>query len=236
MSTDIDPRISPSLHPHNVQEVEGFDEETRLVLGQTETAFSTAYEGLRDVYAAREKVDRNAAMTPEARLIQLDDFAGKHLARITKTFDGELTRLTKAIEHVEGELSQPVTARASHPLASEIRAYAKSLGNKVHPFIRDAIAKGDHDTVQSVLGGPAYLSGLTPEFQKLYLTEYHSKNSPHLANRLKALRGAKELVEQRAPLVFAQMEKATGGSAMKAKKLREANSEAEKALILRDVV
>lgn len=235
MSTDIDPRITPALHPHNVTQIEGYDEETRMVLGQTETAFSTAYEGLRDVYAAREKVDRNAAMTPEARLIQLDDFAGKHLARITKTFDAEVTRLNKAIESLEGDLSQPVTARASHPVSSEVRAYAKSLGNKVHPFIREAIAKGDHETVTAVLGAPSYLSGLTPAFQKLYLTEYHSKNSPHLARRLKAMQGARDLVTERGGLVFTAMEKATGGSSAKAKKLREANSEAEKALILRDI-
>lgn len=88
MSTDIDPRITPALHPINVREIEGNDsDETAAVLAPTETAFSTAYEALRSVYVSREKVEKNLAWTPEARLLQLDGFARKHLDRVTRFFD-----------------------------------------------------------------------------------------------------------------------------------------------------
>ena len=80
-----------------------------------------------------------------------------------------------------------------------------------------------------------FLSGLTPEFQKIYLRLYHEKNSPEKAKRLKVMQGAKTLIEERAGLVFKELEKAVGAPPHKAKALREAKTAAEKAFVLKDV-
>lgn len=230
---EIDTRVTPALHPDNVKEVEGYNDETAPVLAPTETAFSTAYEGIRAVYDARAAADKNPAWTEEAKIIQVDSFAKKHLDKITRTFDSTRTNLEKGIASIEAELSQPVEARASHPVASEIRAYAKSLGTaKLQSFLQTAIAQGDHVTVTAVLGAPAYLSGMDANMQKVLLRFYHEQNNPALTRRLKAMQGAKALIEQNAGKVFVELEKAVGGTSTKANKLREAQAAAEKALTM----
>lgn len=235
MSTDIDHRITPALHAENVKQIDGYDEDTAAVLAPTETAFSTAYEGIRAVWDARAVADKNPGWTEEQKLLQVDNFARKHLDKITRTFDTTRANLEKGIAHLEQELSQPVTTRAAHPVASEIRTYVRGLGTaKLHSFIQSAIDNGDHDTVTAVLGAPAYLSGLTPEFQQTYLRFYHERNNPAAAKRLKAMQGAKALIEERAGLVFKAMEAAVGGTSTKANKVREAQTAAEKALSFKD--
>lgn len=235
MADDIDTRITPALHPQNVKEVDGWDAETAPILAPTETAFSTAYEGIRAVHDARALADKNPAWTDEAKIIQVDAFARKHLDKITRTFDSTRANLEKSITHIEQELSQPVTSRAAAPIAAEIRSYVRGLDTaKLHSFIQNAMDNGDHETVTSLLGAPPYLSGLTPEFQRTYLRFYHERNQPHLAKRLKAMQGAKALIEKNAPLVFTAMEAAVGGSSAKANKLREANTAAERALAMKD--
>lgn len=235
MSTDIDHRITPALHPRNVQEVEGYDEDTAAILAPTETAFSTAYEGIRAVYGAREAADKNAAWTEEAKIIQVDEFARKHLARITRAFDTSRANLVKGIASIEAELSQPLESKAAASISAEIRAHAKALpmGDR-HAFVGRAIQAGDHVTVSALLGAPSYLSGLEAQFQSIYTRQWHERANPEATKRLKAMQSAKAMIEERAGLIFAQLEKAVGGTSAKAKKLREAQTAAEKAFILRD--
>lgn len=237
MSTEIDPRITPALHPTNVTQIEGYDEDTKAVLGPTETAFSAAYEGLRAIYATRAKVEKNPAWTEAHRLIQLDEFGRKHLEKITRAFDTTRANLVKGIEHLEQELSAPVTARADRPgISQEIRSHVKALstGNRM-AFVRKAIEDGDEATANAVLGAPAYLSGLDAGMSATLLRFWHEKQNPAAAKRLKVMQGARDLIERNAPLVFTQVEKAVGAPGHKVKKLREAHSEAEKALIMRDL-
>lgn len=87
MPTEIDARITPTLHPDNVASIDGFDEQTAPYLAPTMTAFSTAYEGIRSVHEAREKAKTNPTWNEAHQIIHTDDFAQKHLARITKSFD-----------------------------------------------------------------------------------------------------------------------------------------------------
>ncbi|MBS1832579.1 MAG: hypothetical protein JST65_07700 [Acidobacteria bacterium] len=237
MSTEIDPRITPALHPLNVREVEGYDDETAPVLAPTETAFDAAYRSIGEVYAAKDKVERNLAWTPEARLIQLDDFARKHLDRVTRTFDTTRANLEKGIAALEADLTQPVVARAAASISAEVRAHVKALPTgKRMETIRKAIEDGDTDVATAVLGAPAMLSGLDANMQKILLRLYHERTNPSTAKRLKVMQGAKDLIERNAPLIFGQFEKAVGAPGHKVKKLREAKSEAEAALILRDLI
>jgi|APCry4251928382_1046606.scaffolds.fasta_scaffold25237_4 hypothetical protein len=230
MSDEIDIRISPSLHPKVVEELEDF-EEMKDVLGATQTAFSTAYEGLRAVHNTREVVGKNPGWTAEQKLLQVDNFAKKHLDKITRTFDATRNNLERSITYLDGELSQPVQARAASTIANQIRDYARQLpSEKLHKFVADAIDSGDHDTVTAILGAPPYLSGLTADFQKTYLRLYHERSNPATAKRLKAMRAAKELIETRAGRVFIEMERAIGGQSSKANMVRKAQEAAEKAL------
>jgi hypothetical protein len=237
MSTEIDPRITPALHPLNVREVEGYDDETAQVLGPTETAFGAAYEALRAVYGAREKAERNSAWTEANRLIQVDNFARKHLERVTTAFDTTRANLERGIAALEADLSRPVTAKAAESISAEVRAHIKGLpsGQRMN-VIQKAIEDGDSEVSTAVLGAPAMLSGLETGMQSVLLRAYHERTNPATAKRLRAMQGARDLIERNAPLVFGQFEKAVGAPPHKIRKLREANSEAEAALIVRDLI
>jgi hypothetical protein len=211
MADNIYTMITPALHPDNVKEIDGYGDDTAMVLGPTVTAFSEAYEGIHAVHVAREKAKTNPTWNEAQQIIHTDDLAQRHLARITKGFDSVRGNLERGIASIEQELSQPVTSRAGQGLASEIRAHVRGLPTaKLHDFLQRAMDGGDHDTVTAVLGAPAYLSGLTPEFQKTYLRFYHEQTSPDKAKRLKAMIGARTMIEERAGLVFKELEKAVG--------------------------
>ncbi|MEZ0002919.1 hypothetical protein [Sinorhizobium fredii] len=232
---EIDHRVSASLHPDNVKQINGYDDETAPVLAPTMTAFSEAYEGIRAVHNAREKAKTNPTWNEAQQIIATDDFAQKQFARIAKVMDSTRVNLEKGIEHLEKELSQPLESKAAQGIASEIRAHVKGLSmDKRHALIRGAIEQGDHMTVSAVLGTVPYLSGLDAQFQAIYTRQWNEKASPATAKRLRAMVGARELIEQRAGLVFGELEKAVGAPPHKAKALREAKTAAEKAFILKD--
>ena len=229
MSTKVNTAITPSLHPDVVKSIDGYDEDTAAVLGPTGTAFSTAYNALGDLQAARKDGEKNQAWTPEILTIKLDDLASKKMNHITRTFDAEIERLNKGIHFLETELSQPVESQAVGSMAAEIRAYAKSLQTgELMTFIQQAIEDGDTLTVSSVLGGPAYLSGLDPKLSAVLLRQYHAKHNPEKAKRLKVMQGARDLIYANAGKVFPAMVKIVGAHPDKAKKLRDANTAAEK--------
>lgn len=233
--TEIDIRITPALHPDNVKEIEGYNDETALVLGPAVTAFSEAYEGIRSVLNAREKAKSNPTWNEAQQIIATDDLAQMQFARIAKGFDSVRVSLEKGIAHIEGELSAPVTSRAAASISAEIRAHVKGLKlGERQSFIQQAVADGDDTSATAILGAPAYLSGFDANMQKVLLRLYHERNSPQLARRLKVMQGAKALIEERAGLVFGQLEKAVGAPPHKARALRDAKSAAERAFVMSD--
>lgn len=230
MSDNVDTRITPALHPDNVKQIEGYDEDTAIVLAPTLTAFSEAYVAIQSVYDARAVAEKNPAWTDEQRLMQLDGYASKKLAHITRTFDTTRANLAKGISFLEVELAAPLEAKGAQSVSAEIRAHIKSLpSEKRHSFIQERIDAGDEMSVSAALGAPAYLSGLDDKFQQVYTRFWNEKVSPDMSKRLKVMMAAKEMIEQRAGLVFPALEKAVGGSSAMAKKIREANAAAEKA-------
>ncbi|WP_166042135.1 hypothetical protein [Sphingosinicella sp. YJ22] len=213
MNTDnIDVRVTPALHPENIKQLDGWDEEVAPILSQTETAFSTAYEGLKAIHDAKAAAAKNPTLNDAARLIQVDDFAQKKLGAITRAFDAELSRLNKAVTSLEQELSQPVESKAAAgSIPAEVRAHLKQLptGERMSA-IRDAITSGDVVVATAALGAPAMLSGLDPKMQALLLREYHVKQNPTAAKRLKVMQGAKELIAQRGGLAMSVAMDAVG--------------------------
>jgi len=236
MTDNVDARITPSLHPDNVLTIDGYDEQTAPYLAPTMTAFSSAYEGIRAVNEAREKAKTNPTWNEAMQIIHTDDFAQKHLARITKSFDVTRSNLEKGIAMLEQQLTTPIESKAAQSISAEIRSYAKNLPTEQrHKFIQEAIDAGDEKTVSSLLGAPPYLSGLDANFQQLYVRFWHERTSPDLARRLKAMKGAKQMIEDRAGLVFESMTRAVGAPPHKAAALRKAKTEAEQAFVLKDI-
>lgn len=235
-NANVDVRVSPGLHPDNVKQIDGFDEQTAPYLAPTMTAFSTAYEGVRAVLAAKEAAAANPTWNEAQQIIHTDDFAQKHLTRITKSFDVTRSNLDKAIVALEQQLTTPIESKAAASIAGEIRAYAKNLPSEQrHKFIQQAIDEGDHTTVSALLGAPAYLSGLDANFQQTYVRFWNERSAPEIAQRLKAMKGAKQMIEERAGLVFKELEKAVGAPPHKAAALRKAKTEAEQAFVLKDI-
>lgn len=206
----------------NVVEIQGVEQQ-----GQRNTfSMQDDLEAVSQWLAYGEK---NQAWSPETLTIKLDDLASKKLNAITRTFDAEMTRLNKAITFLEGELSQPVQSQAVGSLGREIRDHVKALKpDQRQTFIQRAIDSGDHLSATAVLGAPAYLSGFEDQMGQALLRHYHAKLNPDKAKRLRALQGARSLIEANAGKAFTAMEKVVGAPPDKVKKLREANSAAEK--------
>lgn len=229
-------KVTPSLHPQNITHIDGYSEETAAVLKPTEDAFKLAYESVAAVHAAREAARQNPTWNESAQVIATQAFADKVFDKVARSFDSVRDRLVKGIASLEQQLSAPVESKASSTLSVEIRNHCKSLniGGRMS-FIRQAMMDHDERTVSAVLGAPAYLSGLDQKMAEVLLREYHSRHSPELANRLKAMQGAKDLIERNAPIIHTELERAVGMSGHEVKKLREAKTKAEQAMVLPDV-
>lgn len=234
MSEDVDHRITPSLHPANVRQVEGFDDETRPYLGQVETAFSEVYEGLRSVHDARAAAAKNPTWNEAQQVIATDDFAQKVFARAARQLDSAKANLDRSIGALEEQLSGPVTSKAAHGVSAEIRAHVKGLktGERMS-FLQDAIANGDDVSASAVLGSPAYLSGIDPNTQTVLTRLYHERTSPAVAKRVSVMKAARDLIMDRGGLLFKELERAVGQSPQKVAALRAAKNEAERAFVLR---
>jgi len=232
--SDIDTRVSPDLHPAKVKHIEGYSEASAPFLAATETAFSTAYEGLRAVYETRAIVDQNPGWNDAQKVMQVSKFADKKEKEAINAFRRAEEGLRANIDKVEQELSAPVEAKATGTIAAEVRAYAKAMSNapERHSFIMQAIEAGDATTLSALLGAPSYLSGLTVELQRTYVRQYREKMAPELAQRLKAMQGALTLIETRLGLMFKSWEKAVGAPPQKVAELRRTQAAALKALEL----
>ena len=142
MTDNVDARITPSLHPDNVKNIDGFDEQTAPYLAPTMTAFSTAYEGVRAVWAAKEAAAHNPTWNEAMQIIHTDDFAQKHFAKISKSFDVTRSNLEKGITMLEQQLAAPIESKATQSIAGEIRAFVRDMPTeKRHKFIQGSSSK-----------------------------------------------------------------------------------------------
>mgnify|MGYP000687003865 CR=1 FL=1 len=68
----------------------------------------------------------------------------------------------------------------------------------------------------------------------MYLRQFHEASQPEIAKRLAVMKKARDKMDSVAQLIKTGFEQALGANKTKVAKLRKANSEAEKAFILRD--
>lgn len=236
MTIEIDSRVTASLHPTNVEKIDGYDEDTAPVLGQVVAAFSEAYEGVGKIHSAREASKGDPTLTEAAQIMKTQDFADKVFASVAKRMDGTRASLEAGIAHLEKEMTNPVESRAAHPMSKEIREHIKSLPSASRMgFIKQAIDSGDHTTAMAALGAPAYLSGIESGMQASLLRIYREKANPAMAKRLKAMTNAKALIEKNGSLVMTEMEKAVGMRPDQVQRLRAAKSKSEQAFVLKDI-
>lgn len=234
MSEEVDTRVSLSLHPLNVTKIDGYDETTAVYLGQVETAFSEAYLGLGQVHTARDKARTNPTWNEAQQLIQTQDYADKVFARVARQMDGAKANLDRSIAALEAQLTGPITAKAAQSVSAEIRSFAKGLATSERlSFMQRAIASGDETTITALLGAPSYLSGIDTKTQEVFTRLWHERNSPEIANRVKAMKGARDLVMDRGALLHGQFEKAVGAAPHKVAALRAAKTSAEQAFVLK---
>lgn len=230
---DADIRVTPSFHPRNVQEISGYDDDTSSILAGVESVFNETYIGIGRVHDASAASKRNPAWNEAAALIETQNFADKMTANLAKRFDSATAGLNRVIEGLERDLSQPIEGKGVGAMAGEIRAYVHSLPDgQQMAFIRRAIEAGDDRTCGAVLGGPAYLSGITPEVQAVLLKLYHEKANPRAAKQLRAAKAGLELLGERGGLIFNEMEKAVGAKQAKIQQLRAAKAAAEKSFVV----
>lgn len=229
MADNIDTRVTPSFHPNTVQAIDGYDADTASILAGTEAAFNEAYIGIGRVHDAREAAKTNPTWNEAQQVIATQDLADKLTTQLAKRFDSATANLTRVVEGLERDLSQPIEGNGVGAMAGEIRSYVHALpeGQRMS-FIQKAIESGDTRTVGACLGGPAYLCGITPEMQTALLRMHHEKASPRAAKQLRAAKAGLELLGDRGPLIFKEMEKAVGVKQAKVQQIRAAKAAAEK--------
>lgn len=229
---DADTRVTPSFHAQTVRSMPEYDDDTASILAGTEAVFTEAYIAVGRVHDAREAGKTNPAWTPDNALIETQNFADKLTGNLAKRFDSATANLTRVIEGLERDLSQPLEGRGVGAMSGEIRSYVHSLpeGQRMG-FIQKAIEAGDERTVGAVLGGVPYLSGITPEMQTMLLRLHHEKTNPRAAKQLRAAKAGLELIGDRGGLLFVEMEKAVGVKQAKVQQLRAAKAAAEKSFV-----
>jgi len=194
------PVPTPSLDPRNITAIEGYEEHAEH-LGMALRAFEVTHKAITDMFTAREAAASNPEWTPATQTIKTAEYAAKAQERATKAMDSAHSNLCKAIKSYEAELSRPletanqtVTAVA---LAGEIRAHVKSMDHtERQKFMREAFNGKDVRTLQAVLSGPSYLSGMDMAMHDVYVRQYQEMQQPDLVSRVAAMKKAKEMLER----------------------------------------
>jgi hypothetical protein len=230
---DLDPRVVDNLLPKNSKnETEHAD-----VLASMRNAFEGAYKGLEALGKARSAAAANEAWTPAEQLRRVGEMSDKTVDRVTGAFDKAHKFLTELVSGLDRSLSEPLAAGTRDQLAVEIREHVKHLPeDKRGAFVGEAMKKNDVRTLQAILGAPAFLSGLGESHHTMFTKQYRSAANPAAVARLEVARKGLELLEKRAGLILREAERAMGGSFAKLKKVREANSAAEAALVMQNAL
>lgn len=222
--TVIDTRVAPSLHPLV------FGESEDPLVKQAASRFDAAYNALIKLHEARETARSSPLLTKEAATLKTADFADKTSKTVTTNLDAARKTLEAGAEAIRKVLNQPLVDDGAR-INAEIRAHAKSLSTDERwKMINAAIEGSDVKTLRAILGGPAYLSGLDPEAQKVLTLKANMRREPAQSARLKHLEDALRRVDMVSiGLVMEQVEKGLGAKWTDVQKLREKQQRLERA-------
>jgi len=211
MADDVDTRISPTLHPGIAGEIADYDEGTRPLLGQTETAVSDAFNALKSIHDAKAGAAKNPTWNEYEQLIQVDTHATKLMNKVYASWSRAVDVLNNNIVAMEKELNAPVESKASRTMATEIRQHFAGLemGPRM-TALRKAIEAGDEMTATAVLGAPSYLSGLDADLHAEFLRDWHEAQKPIEAKKVRAMKAAADMLNNRYKLLTKAVEQAVG--------------------------
>ncbi|NVN10829.1 hypothetical protein [Nguyenibacter vanlangensis] len=155
MADEVDTRFRPRFIPGIVGEIADYDEDTRSLLGQTETAVSEAFEALKSIHDAKAAAETNPTLNKFAQLVAVDDHAKKRMSKVYASWSRAVDMLNNNIVAMEKELCAPVESKAGRAMATEIRQHVAGLeqGPRMNA-LRKAIEAGDEVTAAAVLGAP----------------------------------------------------------------------------------
>ena len=225
--------VTPSLHPDMIAGVAPADDELlQADLKPAVDAFATAYTVLAGIHDARKVVEGDSTLTPDGRILTISDYADKKLPAATRAMDVAMRQVDSTIRQLEGALSAPLKASAERGVvASEVRGHVKSMkpGERM-TFVKEAIGRGDAETVGAILGAPMFLSGGT-DLEKEHLTRaWNQRAHPEASRRLEVLRKAKDALDSNAAKVLTEFERAIGTKRGLVQKLRERKAQTAAAL------
>lgn len=211
MSDEVDVRISPTLHPGISAEIADYDDDTRPLLGATETAVSEAFNALKSVHDAKAAAATNPTLNEFAQLIAVDNHATKLMSKVYASWSRTTDVLNNNIAAMEKDLYAPVEQRANASMASEIRAHFKGLKQGERMFaLKTAIDNGDEVTATAILGGKHFLSGLDADLHAEYLRDWHNAQRPVEAKKIRAMRQAADMLNERYKLLTRAHREAVG--------------------------
>jgi hypothetical protein len=232
MADKPDTRVSLTLDPERFRLIDGYNDDTRPFVDDVVSAYSDIYHTLQKIHDARVHAERNPAWTPENRIL----IVGRETA---KQKERTLTRLARAerdlrarIAHTESELTKPLVERAGMgTLNAEVRAHFKGLDRPERTrLLREAMERGDGATLEAVLGGQYFLSGLTEIDHQHFVREYHERSNPQLVRRLDLMNRFLGEIERNGQVVIDQFDKAVGARPADVAAIHAANARAEAAL------
>lgn len=232
----VDTAVAMALHMQNVKAIDGSDEDAEKYLAPVVNIFDAAYQTIGDIHKARAQAAKNDGWTEAQRVLNLAKLGEAQQDKLTKKWDAVYKNLTTSIAAMEKQLNSPMKAAAERPgIANEIRQHFKSQnGEQRMLLLNDAQKRGDVETLQAVLGAPAYLSGMTEEMRAVCTRMFHMQQHPAVAHRLKVSQAAAKLMEERGGHILTEVTKAIGADWTKIKRLREAQTAAEQAFIVND--
>lgn len=232
MADDPDIRISLSLDPESIRLTDGYNDETAQFVGSVVSAYTDAYDVLGKLHTARKLWESNQAVTKENAVIIVAKEAEKHRARVLKRFDLAARDLQANITHAESQLKEPLAERAGlGSLNTEVRSYVRGLDRKEREaFMREAMERDDLPTLEAVLGGQFFLSGMTNLDHDHHLRKFHERKRPDLVRRLDLMNRFKARLEGVGPILNAQFTRAIGAHPNVAAQLQDANDRALAAL------
>lgn len=224
---------SPTLDEQHITALADDDESLLAFLEPAKHALSVATESLKAIDNAYQALRNDTSKTQQQKGLLLEPVASKKLDHMNKVFSKALENLSKAVEHVETELSAPF-ASATSPASTELRSVLRAMKtDERNEVIEQAVKNCDMSIVTACLGAHPMASGVDRLRHNMWSRTWNERANPDLVARLTAAKKAITHLERAAPIALASVEKAMRANfadVSKHRKLAEAADAALRAL------
>lgn len=146
---------------------------------------AAAHDGVRTSFDELQQTCRvqDPSMTEHAHFLDLRDRADKRLKSEAERVKSARIPAERTIEGIDNDIRSRLEI-AEGPRSNEIRSHFKAMKNgDALSLALKAIETGDKETMAAILGGPAYLSGLSDEQQNTLRNQMALKFAGDLVTR-----------------------------------------------------